>query len=154
MPPIHVVTRYFALVAGIAFTLAGIAGFMPFFTSPIPIDAPPLTINSNYGLLIGLFPVNAVHSVFHFFTGVYGIAAFRTYLSARRFSRFLGVTLAVLTVMGLIPNFHIHTTFGFLPLYGHDIWLHGLEAIIGLYLGYSIRADEPTVNAKAADNVR
>ena len=154
MPTIHMTTRYFALVVGIAFTLAGIAGFIPFFTPPPPIWAPPLTLNSNYGLLIGLFPVNAVHSVFHFCVGVYGMAAFRTYPSARQFSRFLGVTFAVLTVMGLIPTFHIHTTFGLLPLYGHDIWLHGLEAIIGLYLGYSVRADEPTVNSKAADHVR
>jgi hypothetical protein len=21
-------------------------------------------------------------------------------------------------------------------LYGHDIWLHGLEAVVGLYLGF------------------
>jgi hypothetical protein len=36
--------------------------------------------------------------------------------------------------MGMIPSFQ--TGFGLWPLYGHDIWLHGLEAALGLYLGF------------------
>ncbi len=127
-------TRYFALVVGIAFILAGVAGFIPFFTPPARVDAPQLILNSNYGLLIGLFPVNALHSIFHFSVGVFGIYAFRNYDASRIFSRFLGVTLAGFTIMGLIPQ--LQTTFGYFPLYGHDIWLHGLEAVIGLYLGF------------------
>ena len=30
------------------------------------------------------------------------------------------------TVMGLIPG--LNTTFGLVPLYGHDVWLHALTA--------------------------
>jgi hypothetical protein len=91
-------------------------------------------VNSNYGLLLGLFPVNIVHNLFHFGMGVLGVLAFRTYSPALQYSRFLGITLAVLTVMGMIPSFQ--TGFGLWPLYGHDIWLHGLEAALGLYLGF------------------
>jgi len=127
-------TRYFSLVVGVAFVLAGIAGFIPFFTPPAPADALFLTMDSNYGFLLGLFPVNAPHSIFHFSVGVFGIYAFQRYQTSRIFSRFLGVTLGIFTIMGLIPQ--LHTSFGFLPLYGHDIWLHGLEAVIGLYLGF------------------
>ena len=127
-------TRYFALVVGIAFTLAGIAGFLPFFTPHAPPDAPHLSVDANYGLLIGLFPVNIIHNLFHVGVGVVGLLAFRSYPSALQFSRFLGITLGVLTVMGLIPS--LNTGFGVWPLYGHDIWLHGLEAVIGVYLGF------------------
>lgn len=134
MSGMNYITRYFALVVGIAFVLAGIAGFIPFFTPPPHADAPHLILNSNYGLLLGLFPVNTLHSIFHFSVGVFGIYAYRNYVMSRFFSRFLGVTLGIFTVMGLIPQ--LHTTFGYFPLYGHDIWLHGLEAVIGLYLGF------------------
>ena len=127
-------TRYFALVVGAAFTLAGIAGFLPMFTVHPPPDAPHLIVNTSYGLLLGLFPVNIIHNLFHFGVGVMGLLAFRTYPSALQFSRVLGITLGVLTLMGLIPQFQ--TGFGLWPLYGHDIWLHGLEAVIGIYLGY------------------
>lgn len=134
MPGIQPFTRYFALVVGVAFVLAGIAGFIPFFTPPPHADAPHLILNSNYGLLIGLFPVNTLHSIFHFTVGVFGLYAYRNYGASRMFSRFLGVTLGVFTIMGSIPQ--LHTSFGYFPLYGHDIWLHGLEAVIGLYLGF------------------
>lgn len=129
-----VFTRFFALVAGAAFTLAGIAGFLPFFTPHSPPEAPHLIVNTGYGLLLGLFPVNIIHNLFHFGVGVMGLLAFRAYPSALQFSRFLGITLAVLTVMGMIPS--LRTGFGLWPLYGHDIWLHGIEAVIGIYLGF------------------
>ncbi|HSL30743.1 MAG TPA: DUF4383 domain-containing protein [Anaerolineales bacterium] len=127
-------TRYFALVVGIAFTGAGIAGFLPFFTTHAPAEAPHLVVDTSYGLLLGLFPVNIIHNLFHFGWGITGILASRSFQSALRFSRYFGVILAVLTVMGLLPA--LRTGFGFMPLYGHDIWLHGLEAVIAIYLGF------------------
>lgn len=129
-----VITRYFALAVGGAFTLAGIAGFLPFFTSHPAPGAPDLSVDISYGLLLGLFPVNIVHNIFHFGVGIMGLLAFRTYSSALQFSRFLGIALAVLTVMGIVPA--LQTGFGWWPLYGHDVWLHGLEAVIGIYLGF------------------
>ena len=127
-------TRTFALVVGAAFTLAGIAGFLPLFTSHPAPESPHLVVNTGYGLLLGLFPVNIIHNLFHFGWGVTGLLASRTYPSALQFSRYFGVTLAVLTLMGIIPA--LRTGFGIMPLYGHDIWLHGLEAVIGIYLGF------------------
>lgn len=129
-----VLTRYFALLVGVAFTLAGIAGFIPFFTPHPPPEAPHLIINTSYGLLLGLFPVNIVHNLFHFGVGLLGLLASRAYPSALQYARFLGITLGILTVMGMIPS--LRTGFGLWPLYGHDIWLHGLEAVIGIYLGF------------------
>ena len=141
-------TRYFALVVGAAFTLAGIAGFLPWFTTHPPSDAPHLTVNTSYGLLLGLFPVNIIHNIFHLAVGIMGLLAFRTYSSAVQFSRFLGITLAVLTLMGMIPA--LRTGFGLWPLYGHDIWLHGIEAVIGIYLGFFAAQPGQTRVEKAA----
>ena len=142
------ITRYFSLIVGAAFTLAGIAGFIPFFTPHVPPDAPHLLIDTSYGLLIGLFPVNIVHNLFHFSVGVTGLLAFRSYPSALQFSRFLGIALSILTLMGLIPA--LNTGFGLWPLYGHDIWLHGIEAVIGLYLGYfAVQRDQLQVEKAA-----
>jgi hypothetical protein len=141
-------TRYFALIVGAAFTLAGIAGFIPFFTPHAPPDAPHLIVNTSYGLLLGLFPVNIIHNLFHFTVGITGLSAFRSYPSSLQFSRFLGITLGVLTVMGLIPS--LSTGFGLWPLYGHDIWLHGLEAVIGIYLGFFAAQKEQVQVEEAA----
>ena len=35
-------TRYYALLLGLALALAGVNGFVPFFTPPAPADAPHL----------------------------------------------------------------------------------------------------------------
>jgi hypothetical protein len=37
--------------------------------------------------------------------------------------------------MGLIPV--LNTNFGLIPLYGHDVWLHALLAIIAVYFGWA-----------------
>jgi hypothetical protein len=38
-------------------------------------------------------------------------------------------------VMGLTPV--LNTTFGLITLYGHDVWLHALLAIIAAYFGWA-----------------
>jgi hypothetical protein len=58
------------------------------------------------------------------------------------------VTLAVLTLMGSLPL--LRTGFGFMPLYGHDIWLHGLEAVMGIYLGFFAGKRKPVEVEQAA----
>jgi len=142
------ITRYFTLIVGLAFVAAGIAGFIPFFTPPAPHHAPALILDANYGLLLGLFPVNILHNIFHFSVGVAGVLAFRNYTTARLFSRFLGITLSILTIMGFFPVLNVG--FGIWPLYGHDIWLHGLEAVIGVYLGFFVNQNTLQVAQKAA----
>jgi Domain of unknown function (DUF4383) len=51
--------------------------------------------------------------------GIWGLAAYRTFSASRTNARAVAVIYAVLTVMGLIPT--LATTFGFIPLYGHDV---------------------------------
>jgi hypothetical protein len=46
----------------------------------------------------------------------------------------VAIIYAVLAVMGIIPG--LNTTFGLIPLYGHDIWLHAVIAIAAAYFGF------------------
>lgn len=126
--------RYFALFMGIAFTLAGVGGFLPGITLPPESTMPSLAVSTSYGLLLGLFPINLIHNLVHLGFAIWGLAAFGGYTSVRTFSRGMFFALTVLTLMGLLPM--LNTTFGILPLFGHDIWLHGLEAAAAFYFGF------------------
>ena len=148
-------TRTFALVLGIALLLAGIAGFIPGLvthaeptTGLAPGDpgaAPSAAVVDSYGYLLGLFPINALHNLFHLAWGLYGIIAYRSFGGARGFAKATAVVYGVLTVLGLIPR--LNTTFGLIPLFGHDVWLHALIAIPAAYFGFARAADTDAVVA-------
>jgi hypothetical protein len=129
--------RTFATVLGVVFLLAGVAGFFP---SPIPPDAPALTVDQGHGLALGLFPVNVLHNAVHLLFGVLGLAAARgALISARGYAKFIAVAYGLLTVLGLLPA--THTTFGLIPIYGNDVWLHGAIALVAAFVGFGSRAD-------------
>jgi uncharacterized membrane protein len=70
-------SRYFAIVAGVVYTLIGIMGFLPGIVQvPMP-DMPSMSVNTGYGLLFGLFPVNALLNVVHLIVGVVGLLCYR-----------------------------------------------------------------------------
>ena len=145
------VTRYFALIYGIAFLLVGIAGFIPGLLTPLEIDV-HLAVDGNSGYLLGLFPVNLLHNLVHVAFGIGGIAAYRTLPSARLYARVVAIVYAVFAVMGLIPV--LSTTFGFVPLYGHDVWLHALLAIIAAYFGFVRSETAASAKGDAAAQAR
>jgi hypothetical protein len=132
--------RYFALAYGIVFLLVGIAGFVPgLVTAPQP--AADVAVEEGFGRLFGLFPVNVLHNVVHLAFGVWGLAAYRTLSAARVYARSVAVIYAIFAIMGLIPL--LNTTFGLIPLYGHDVWLHALLALVAAYFGWApVRAEE------------
>jgi hypothetical protein len=41
--------------------------------------------------------------------------------------------------MGLFPV--LNTVFGLVPIFGHDLWLHGLTALTALYFGWMATAE-------------
>lgn len=131
--------RYFALIYGIVFLLIGIAGFIPGFVMPLEAEHPELAIESGAGRLFGLFPVNIVHNLVHVVFGIWGIAAWRSVSGSVMYGRAVAVIYALLFVMGLIPV--LHTTFGLVPIYGHDVWLHAVLAAVAAYFGFVARAD-------------
>jgi uncharacterized protein DUF4383 len=124
----------FALFLGLAYISAGVLGLVPAALYPAPGDAPPTRYNVLYGYLLGLFPVNALHSIVHLAIGVWGVLASRRVLSPKLFARALAILYGVLALLGLIPG--VNTLFGLLPLHGHDVWLHAATALLAGYFGW------------------
>jgi uncharacterized protein DUF4383 len=133
-------TATFALFIGIAYLSAGLLGLVPAALMPPPVDAPPTRFNALYGYLLGLFPVNVLHSVVHIAIGIWGLVAWqadhigRRVRSPRMFARALAIIYGALAVLGLIPA--ANTLFGLLPIHGHDVWLHAVTAAIAAYFGW------------------
>ena len=126
-------TATMAMIFGVVFLLAGLAGF---FAAPPPPDAPPLSLEHGHGLALGLFPVNTLHNIVHLLFGVLGIAASRgAILAARQYFQVVAVAYALLVVLGLIPA--TETAFGLVPIWGNDVWLHALLAAVAGYFGFA-----------------
>src|SRR5678816_1069628 len=136
-------TRNFALVFGVVFLLVGIAGFIPGLMQMPHPEHPTMQVNANYGLLLGLFPVNVLHNAVHILFGLWGLIAFRNASGAVLYARGVAIIYAVLVIAGFVPG--LDTLFGLVPLFGNDIWLHGLLAIIAAYFGWMHR-DAPVAS--------
>lgn len=131
--------RTFALILGVIYVIAGIAGFIPALT-PHTADMHPLAVDAAHGRALGLFPVNILHNIVHLAVGAWGIVGSRSLNGARLFWRGLAVFYGLLAILGLIPA--TNTMFGLVPIYGHDVWLHAGTALIAAYFGFIARADE------------
>ena len=128
-----------ATVFGIVFLLAGVAGF---FAAPPPPDAPPLVVTHGHGLALGVLPINTLHNVVHLLFGVLGLLAARgMMLAARAYFQVVAFIYGLLTVLGLIPA--TQTTFGLIPIYGNDVWLHAVIAAAAGFIGFMMPARVP-----------
>ena len=130
--------KTFALVFGIIYVLVGILGFVPGINQHDP-NMIPIAVDSFYGRLLGLFPVNLLHNLVHIAVGAWGILASRSVEGSRLFGTGLAILSGLLTILGLIPG--ANTLFGLAPIFSHDVWLHALSAIVAGYFGFVARAD-------------
>jgi hypothetical protein len=127
-------TTTFALIFGIAYLAAGVLGLIPAALQPPPPGAPTTSLGVLYGYLLGLFPVNVLHTAVHLAIGLWGIAAWSGALGALTYARALAMLYGTLAVMGMVPG--LNTVFGLIPLHGHDVWLHAGTAAIAAYFGW------------------
>ena len=132
-------SREFARALGVLFMAVGVLGFIPGMKSPTVPSAPPLFMHGGYGLLFGLFAINWIHNLVHLGIGLSAWRSSRTMGEARRFAQSVTVLYGALAVMGLIPTLNV--TFGLIPLFGHDIWLHAGTAAAAAYFGYAQRME-------------
>lgn len=133
------ITKRFAIVAGIVYFLIGVAGFFPALLAP-PDETRHITIGALNGKLFGLFHVNLAHTLVHLGVGAWGVLAARaSEAAAANYARSIAILFAVLAVMGLFPR--LDTVFGLLPLHGHDIWLHAGTAAVSAYVGWFAAQD-------------
>jgi hypothetical protein len=137
-------TSTFALIIGIAYLAAGLLGLVPAALRPPPPDAPPTQFTFLYGYLLGLFPVNVLHSAVHLAIGAWGLAAWRGLSNPYLYARTLAMFYGALAILGLVPG--LNTLFGLLPIHGHDVWLHAGTAAVAAYFGW--RSTEPNMERR------
>ena len=129
-------TRTFALIFGIVFLAVGCLGFVPGMVQPLHPDHPQVA--GNAGQLLGLFPVNELHNGVHILFGLWGLLASRSLGGSVLYARGVAIIYLVLTVAGFVPG--LDNFFGYIPLYGNDIWLHGAIGLVAAYFGWAHRS--------------
>jgi hypothetical protein len=134
--------QYFSMIMGGIFLLVGVLGFIPGANVMHQHMHHDLHVTHSQGNLLGLFPVNVLHNLVHIAFGVWGLASFSRFGAARVFARGTAIIYAVLAVMGFIPG--LNTMFGLVPIYGNDIWLHGLIALASAVFGFAPRPAHDT----------
>lgn len=139
--------RYFALILGVVYLAIGVLGFFPAALQPPGPAAPSLAVDAGYGRLLGLFPVNVLHNIVHLAVGLWGLLAYRSLGGSVGFARGLAIFYGVLAIMGLIAA--LNTTFGLIPIFGHDVWLHALTALAAAYFGFMRRGDYTTTATRS-----
>ena len=130
-------TRTFALIFGIVFLAIGVAGFIPGITTAPHAGHPELVVDAAYGQVLGLFPVNVLHNIVHILFGLWGLVAYKSLSASKGYAKSVAIIYAVLTVAGIIPG--LNTMFGLVPLFGNDVWLHALLAVVAAYFGWMHR---------------
>jgi hypothetical protein len=130
--------RLFARWFGVIYILVGILGFIP-GVNVMMMPEMGVTAATSYGHLLGLFPVNAIHNVVHLAIGIWGVTSAGSFVTARTYARSLAIIYGVLTIAGLLPS--LNTLFGLVPLFGNDVWLHALSAIVAAYVGWGVREE-------------
>jgi Domain of unknown function (DUF4383) len=126
-------TKTLALLFGVIFLLVGALGFAP---ESWGLVKPAVEhTEMNHVLLLGLFPVNTAHNIVHLLFGLWGLAASRSLSGSRTYFQAVGVIYLLLTVLAFVSP----TTGGMVPIYGNDIWLHGVLAVAGLVLGFFVK---------------
>ncbi|KYC40683.1 hypothetical protein WA1_23870 [Scytonema hofmannii PCC 7110] len=126
--------RYFALISGIVYVLLGLFGFIPGMVATPGTGGPEVLIKTGYGYLLELFAINVIHNIVHIAVGVWGLISYRRYIRSRSYARGLAVFYGVLAIMGLLPV--LNTVFGIIPVFGHNVWLHAVTALIAAYFGF------------------
>jgi Domain of unknown function (DUF4383) len=127
--------RTFARVFGVVFLLVGIVGFIPGLT-PDHVH-PGLAVQAGSGMELGLFPVNVLHNLVHIVFGIWGVLAARSFNSSHSYALGVAIIYGILTILGLFPGANM--VFGLVPIYGHDIWLHALLAVVAAYFAFVAR---------------
>ena len=118
-----------ASIFGWVFVLVAILGFV---TTGTTMEADPEMAPH----LLGLFPVNLLHNLVHLAFGVWGILAARAWRSATSYCRLAGVAYLALTGLAFVTP----STFGLIPIGGHNIWLHLVLGLALATFGFTAKA--------------
>jgi Domain of unknown function (DUF4383) len=120
-----------AAAVGVAFVVAGVAGFVPGVTTNL--DSLTLAGHESGAELLGVFQVSILHNVVHLIFGVAGLALARSATNATHYLTFGGAIYLVLWFYGLVVD--QHGSGNFVPLNDADNWLHLGLGLAMLLLG-------------------
>jgi hypothetical protein len=115
--------RIMSAVFGVAFIGAGVAGYLPQFTTD--------------GMLLGIFEVNSMHNMIHIASGVVALLAALNTRFARLYFQIFGLVYAATAVAGVLRNgdlFGMHVNMA-------DNYLHAGISVISLYLGFLYKSE-------------
>ena len=124
--------RIVVLIFGAVYLLVGVLGFVA-TTGSAPADMP-----SADGLLLGLFPVNALHNIVHLLVGAVLLYGATSTPAALNVARGVGILYLILGVVGIIAP----DGFGLVPLGGTDVFLHFATAAVLLLVGFMSPSDD------------
>ena len=139
--------QVYALVFGLALTLAGIVGF--FYTADFSTGAAAAD-SANKDALIGLFDVNGWHNVVHLASGVVGLSLAGSWFGARLYAWGFGLTYLVVTVIGFALG-DGHAVLGLIPVNTEDNLLHVAISVLGILAALATASAPPptTVSTEA-----
>jgi hypothetical protein len=131
--------RQFALISGIFMLLFGVAALLPSLsTAPADAGLPILNLETSYGHFLGFFPMNIINKLVLIAFGVAGIYCANlpnTSLPASiKFSRWVFAVMGVAAILGLLPA--TNTLNGYWPLFGGEVVMHAVLALLGGYFGF------------------
>jgi len=142
--------RPFAWTVGALLLLLGIAGFVP---PLVPVEDDPLRIAARVGgpHLFGLFPTSSVLSGLYVLIGAWGLYAGGRLGRALTYARAAGGIFLLLLLMGTIPGPDM--LFGAAPIYGNNLILHGLLALLCLLFGWLYRRPQTVAGIAQEEEV-
>ena len=112
--------RFLAVLFGIGFIFAGVAGFMPAFM-----------IN---GALFGIFEVDTTHNLVHIISGVIAIMAATSHRMARLFFQVFGVIYTVIAIVGFARAGNLYL----MHVNMADNFLHLGIGVVAILLGFTL----------------
>jgi hypothetical protein len=129
--------KFFALLTGFVYLFFGISGLFPRLVHlpTIQIRFYSGELNSNWGFLYSWLPSNTAHAVVYIIIGALGVLSFIAFGLATRYAKALFAITLLFVIAGFLP-FGISSLWGFLPLFGWNIMLHTVTAILAYYYGW------------------
>ena len=132
-----------ALFTGAVFLFFGISGCFPSLVS-LPPDRMrffEMHMIGHLGFVYAWMPVNIVHNVVYILLGASGVLSAPVRLTATLYCRGLFFLTTMMAITGLLP-FGIAQLWGLMPLFGFNIMVHVVLAVLLYYYGFIYPLDE------------
>lgn len=129
-------TRLFALISGVFYAIFGIGGFISALVwRPEMARLRMNTLHWHGGQLGGVLEINWPHNILWILIGVAGIIAAARFVWSRNYAQGLFIVATLFTLVGLLP-LGIGELWGYLPLFGWNVLIHAVTAILAWYYGF------------------